>query len=97
MEGYLMSKFTSTDKGQEKADWGVVRRAQHLAAIRRNQVSVAEMILFLAEDPPNASAAKEALDELERRWMNWILKAKGEFGHVPPRMVECGRHGREMR
>ena len=60
-----MTTFRSSDKGQEKADWGVVRRAQHLAAIRRNQVSVAEMILFLAEDPPNASAAKEALDELD--------------------------------
>ena len=60
-----MSEFKSTDKGNDGADWGRVRRLQHLAAIRRNQVSVAEMILFLAEDPPNASAAKEALDELD--------------------------------
>jgi hypothetical protein len=50
--------------GAQKPDWPKIRRAEHLAAIRRNQVSVAHMILFLAEDPPNASAAKEALDEL---------------------------------
>ena len=60
-----MSAFTSKDKGGDKPDWGIVRRRVHLAAIRKNQVSVAEMILFLAENPPNASAAKEALDELD--------------------------------
>ena len=60
-----MSTFKSTDKGQEKPDWGVVRRQVHLKAIRENQVSVANMIMFLAEDPPNASAAKECLDELD--------------------------------
>ena len=49
---------------QNKPEWGNSKRARHLLAIRRNQVSVAEMFLFLAEDPPNASAAKEALDEL---------------------------------
>lgn len=37
---------------------------RHNKAIRENKLSVAHMILFLEEDPPNASAAKECLDEL---------------------------------
>ncbi len=38
---------------------------RHLLAIRDNQVSVAHIILFLAEEPPNASAAQECLLELD--------------------------------
>lgn len=49
-----LSSYASTD----------LKLKKHLEAIRRNQVSVAHMILFLNEEPPNASAAKECLDEL---------------------------------
>ena len=40
---------------------------RHLGVIRRNKEVVAAIFLFLAEDPPNASAAKEALQELDHR------------------------------
>ena len=77
-----MSKFQSKDEGKERPDWGNSKRARHLLAIRRNQVSVAEMFLFLAEDPPNASAAKEALDELEHEDATGIWSCSTKDGGV---------------
>ncbi|MHA2265785.1 MAG: hypothetical protein ACXAEN_25625 [Candidatus Thorarchaeota archaeon] len=37
----------------------------HTAAVRRNKDILGHVFLFLAEHPPNASAAKEAFDELD--------------------------------
>ncbi len=52
-----MSRYSTNERSDYK-----LRR--HLLAIRDNQVSVAHIILFLAEEPPNASAAQECIVEL---------------------------------
>jgi len=49
-----MTQFTGADYKLKK----------HLMAIRENKFTVGHIFLFLCEDPPNASAAKEALEEL---------------------------------
>ena len=62
-----MSDFTNREDQQE------VRLAQHLTGLRKNQVTVALIVLALHGYDvklnylglPNASAAKEMLDELE--------------------------------
>jgi len=41
------------------------RLLSHTAAVRRNQDVLGHIFLFLAELPPNASAAQEAFDELD--------------------------------
>ena len=61
-----MSDFTNREDGE-------VRLAQHLTGLRKNQVTVALIVLALHGYDvklnylglPNASAAKEMLDELE--------------------------------
>ena len=54
-----MSKYASR-KGFETS-----KLQRHVDAIRRNKLTFAEIVLFLSEDPPNASAAREALEELD--------------------------------
>jgi hypothetical protein len=40
---------------------------QHVDALRRNKLTIGHIFLFLSEDPPNASAAREALGELSEK------------------------------
>jgi hypothetical protein len=52
-----MTKYTTTDGSDFK-----LRR--HTEAIRRNKDIIAHVFIHLSSQPPNASAAKEAFDEL---------------------------------
>lgn len=53
-----LRKYAATDGSS-------FRLKRHCEAIRRNKDILAEVFNFLSEDPPNASAAKEAFDEIE--------------------------------
>ena len=44
--------------------YGEAKLRRHLAAMCRNKPVMAAIFRFLTEDPPNASAASEALEEL---------------------------------
>ena len=67
---------------------------KHCEAIRNNKVSVAYMMLFLSEQPPNASAARECLDEIEMEdqisiW-SCSTKAGGIWTTEERRMLKTG-------
>ena len=55
---------------------------RQMDAIRRNKHSVGHMFLFLCEDPPNASAAKECLDEIEHKDQTDIWSCSTKNGGV---------------
>jgi len=66
---------------------------KHCEAIRNNKVSVAYMMLFLSEQPPNASAARECLDELGYEGIDiWSCstKAGGIWTTEERRMLKTG-------
>ena len=46
---------------------GEAKLRRHCEAIKRNKVMMANIFLYLAEDPPNASAAAEAFNELSHK------------------------------
>ena len=52
-----MAEYTGTQQDD--------RLQQHTAAIRRNLDILGHVFLFLSEHPPNASAAKEGISEIE--------------------------------
>ena len=52
------SRFAAPERG------GDSKLKKHLEAIRSHQVTIAEIILYLSEDPPDAEAARELLETL---------------------------------
>jgi hypothetical protein len=56
-----MERYT---KKSQNSSWKLLR---HLRAIRENQLVVAEIFLFLAEDPPNVEGAVEAFESLDKK------------------------------
>ena len=66
------SQYSSTDS----------KLKRHLEAIRRNKDIVGHIFLFLSEDPPNASAAMEAFDELPHEDQTLIYSVSTRDGGV---------------
>ena len=58
-----MTQFLSDNEPLAESGRDKIRK--HVDVIRRNKLTFAEIVLFLSEDPPNASAAREALKELD--------------------------------
>ena len=55
---------------------------RHVDAIRRNKHTMGHIFLFLCEDPPNASAAREALNELTQEDQIAIWSCSTKAGGV---------------
>ena len=85
-----MNSFTNRE------DYSESRLRRHLFGLRNNQVSVALIVLALHGydvrleriGEPNASLAKELLDEL--------VKNLQQYGPVLRRTVDSGKPGKEM-
>lgn len=56
-----MTEFANGHGGRDAPDF---KLAKHCKAIRRNKDILWHVFRFLAEDPPNASAAQEAFEEM---------------------------------
>ena len=99
-----MNQYTAT-AGKDSC----LKLRQHLLAIRKAKLEVAEIIMLLNENPPNAEGAREVLSELPQQtqidlwsvstkaggmWMTWERDAL-KYGHLTESYrVYCEQTGR---
>lgn len=68
-----MTQYSGKENGE------LIRLRQHCAAIRRNKDILWHVFSFLQEEPPNASAAQEAFEEIhfEDKIALYLAPSKG--------------------